>query len=275
MLNIGCGKSYHPDWINCDINPVDSEVIWVDVGDKLPFKSSTFDVCYSSHVIEHLEKNQVSIFLDECYRVLRPGGIIRLAVPNLESLVTEYLRVLNLVMQNNVKNSYEYEWLMLELYDQCTRNRSGGMMKEFIRNLPTEFFPYVRSRVGFEFDEIIGENFESLRNNKKLLKLDLKKIGSTVNKLRVTVAMTLVYLVAGKRAYQNSKNGIFRGDGEIHQWMYDRYSIGKVLNQARFDKVAICKPGESSIFEFEKYSLEVYEGKERKPDSLYIEAFKP
>ena len=69
--------------------------------------------------------------------------------------------------------------------------------------------------------------------------------------------------------------GVFRDSGEVHQWMYDRYSLKRMLEQAGFVNVKICTANESRIAEYERYSLDVSSGIVRKPDSLYVEASKP
>jgi hypothetical protein len=65
----------------------------------------------------------------------------------------------------------------------------------------------------------------------------------------------------------------FRVSGEIHQWMYDRYSLSKLLAETGFFNIRQCKADESDIPNFRSYLLDTEEnGMIRKPDSLYIEA---
>jgi SAM-dependent methyltransferase len=59
---------------------------------RLPFKDSTVDVVYSSHMLEHLDREDAVAFLAECRRVLKPGGWLRIAVPDLEQLIHAYLK---------------------------------------------------------------------------------------------------------------------------------------------------------------------------------------
>jgi predicted SAM-dependent methyltransferase len=65
---------------------------YADVRSGLPIESSTTDVFYSSHVLEHLDAADAELLLHEARRVLRTGGILRLAVPDLRLQVNEYLR---------------------------------------------------------------------------------------------------------------------------------------------------------------------------------------
>ena len=68
---------------------------------------------------------------------------------------------------------------------------------------------------------------------------------------------------------------MFRESGEIHRWMYDRFSLQRLLNQAGFVEVKVCNADVSSIPAFNSYELDMLDNKVRKPDSLYIEAVKP
>ncbi|MCS7029371.1 MAG: methyltransferase domain-containing protein [Bacteroidia bacterium] len=86
------------------------------------------EVVYHSHVLEHFSKSDGKKFLQECYRVLKPNGIIRIDILDLERIVKEYLKNLELALQGNTQAQYKYEWIMLEMYDQAVRARSGGDM---------------------------------------------------------------------------------------------------------------------------------------------------
>lgn len=57
----------------------------------LPFADGSFDAVYSSHTVEHLARSEAVALLKEVRRVLRPGGVCRTLVPDLESLVHEYM----------------------------------------------------------------------------------------------------------------------------------------------------------------------------------------
>lgn len=62
-----------------------------DVTKRLPPSDGSVDVLYSSHMLEHLDREEASLFLKEARRVLRSGGIIRLAVPDLNKHVQQYI----------------------------------------------------------------------------------------------------------------------------------------------------------------------------------------
>ena len=87
-LNIGCGKVKLPGFVNIDLEPGGD--IQCDVTQGLPYDDATVDGIYSEHFIEHLSQKDIIAFLRECRRVLRPGGRVRIATPDLDEAVRQY-----------------------------------------------------------------------------------------------------------------------------------------------------------------------------------------
>lgn len=121
-LNIGCGQSPTPGWRNYDNSPA----IWIgrsrlatgalrmlgvldpgnlsyidycrrndinhaDATKRIPHADGSVSVIYSSHMLEHLDRAEARRFMQECHRVLEPGGILRIAVPDLLPLARAYV----------------------------------------------------------------------------------------------------------------------------------------------------------------------------------------
>jgi SAM-dependent methyltransferase len=63
-----------------------------DLTKPLPFPDNTFSVIYGAHVLEHLYLTDARRLLHECRRILRPGGLIRLVVPDLRFMTANYLK---------------------------------------------------------------------------------------------------------------------------------------------------------------------------------------
>ena len=77
------------------------------------------------------------------------------------------------------------------------------------------------------------------------------------------------------RFFERFELAPFRTVGEIHQWMYDRYSLGSLLETVGFSQIRIVYAFTSSIPDWEKHQwLDVENGKVRKPDSLIMGAVK-
>jgi len=91
-LHLGCGIRYIPDFIHIDIRKF-PHIDYVTSVDKLDmFKDNSVDLIYACHLLEHFRRNQIENVLKEWYRVLKPGGILRLAVPDFEKLVEVYFK---------------------------------------------------------------------------------------------------------------------------------------------------------------------------------------
>jgi predicted SAM-dependent methyltransferase len=88
-LQIGCGKNILEGWLNTDLNDTDT-IVYLDAGKSFPIETGTFDCIYSEHLFEHLKVEQQINMLNEGYRILKKGGIMRIAMPNLEFLYNIY-----------------------------------------------------------------------------------------------------------------------------------------------------------------------------------------
>jgi predicted SAM-dependent methyltransferase len=89
-INMGCGwRDFGTDWVHIDGGDyahLDYESI-----EALEFEDNTIDLIYASHVIEYFDRYKVEELLGEWYRVLRPGAILRIAVPNFRALSALYV----------------------------------------------------------------------------------------------------------------------------------------------------------------------------------------
>src|SRR5215208_7457642 len=70
--------------------PWDPNVVVHDVRRPLPFDDDSMAVVYSSHLLEHVYLTEAKRLLEECLRVLEPGGVLRVVVPDLHTIVEEY-----------------------------------------------------------------------------------------------------------------------------------------------------------------------------------------
>jgi len=84
-LHLGCGRHGLPGWLNSDYDPAARGAVLLDVTRAFPLPNGSFERVFSEHLIEHLSFADGARMLRECYRVLKPGGRIRVATPNLEA----------------------------------------------------------------------------------------------------------------------------------------------------------------------------------------------
>ena len=245
LLNLGCGQTYHEDWVNVDFRPQPPQVVGYDLSLGIPFPDDLFDVVYHSHIIEHFPRATAAAFMRECWRVLRPGGILRLAAPDLEGAARAYLQALDAARRGEPEADDRHEWMTVELVDQLARHHSGGEMLEFWRRDPVPALDFVLERMGAQARESI-------------------------------LALRQAPKQAPPADTSPQEVGRFRLSGECHQWMYDSHSLGRLLAAAGFEAVRSVAASESDIPDFSRYHLDVEaDGGVRKPDSFFLEARKP
>lgn len=102
-----------------------------DVRKKLPFDDESIDFIYSSHLIEHLRKDEAESVLRECFRVLKRDGLIRLLVPDLELMARNYLKEVENIQNNEKKQEYLPSERFLEVLGIGGRTRAPFILKIF------------------------------------------------------------------------------------------------------------------------------------------------
>lgn len=240
LLNLGSSARVAPGWNNLDfswllrlarrpslarllhrvgivsedryarLSRVDPDAVCWDLRRGIPFPDGVFDVVYHSHVLEHFEREDAAPFLRECRRVLKPGGILRVVVPDLEQLAARYADV--------------------------------------VRRLPAGAS---REEHGAAVDEILDQ---------------------LVRRIPKARAMRSPAV----RALETILIGDTRRSGEQHRWMYDRFSLAWLLEEAGFDGVVLRGAGTSGVEGWTAFGLDSEpDGSPYKPLSLYVEARRP
>lgn len=90
-LHLGCGPKYLPGGVNVDGNVFRRHDLWLDLRNGLPFAPNSVASVYSSHVFEHFYPDELERLIAACHRVLRPGGGMRIVVPDMAAAVRAYL----------------------------------------------------------------------------------------------------------------------------------------------------------------------------------------
>jgi predicted SAM-dependent methyltransferase len=270
-LNVGCGAKFHESWTNVDMHSSSPYVQSCNLLKGFPYADNRFDVVYHSQVLEHFSKDDAIGFLTECMRVLKPGGVLRVVVPDLESIAKEYLRHLNENLENPGKTAEaNYDWILLEMYDQTVRNHSGGQMAEFLSQPDLINEEYVIQRSGIVGSRIIENSRQQGADNRwKVLRKKIKTV--TFQKLVSRCANRLANTFATKA----QRIGAFRLGGEVHMWMYDRFSLSRLLSRVGFVEIKVLTPFESKVPNWGDYELDVKDGVVFDPASLFMEATKP
>ena len=321
-LNLGCGNRYVESaaWLNVDFAVRHPGVLAIDLRKKLPFGENSFDLVYHSHVLEHFTCAEAKRLLDECYRVLKPGGIIRIVVPDLENIVREYLHILDEIRSGVADARSKYDWIMLELYDQVVRQTPGGMMLQYLQQPEIPAHDYVLQRGGKEIQELIqrartasnvprpaGQKFNSswqrlkyhlfwrpkqsnvprpagqkFNSSWQRLKYHLfwrpkqwiRRLPAQLGRLPSEIKEKLLALLLAQE-YELLTISRFRNSGEVHQWMYDSYSLGALLAAVGFTEICVQTPTKSYLDDWPGFHLDTEpDGRIYKPNSLYMEAKK-
>lgn len=242
LVNLGCGRRFHPGWRNFDIAPCHDSVERFDVRKRLPFGDASVDFVYHSHLLEHLPLDDAHAFLLECHRILKPGGAIRVAVPDLEGICRRYLLEFDAAAHGDPDAEIRKEWMALEMLDQAARHSSGGEMLRWWAQSPVPQEDFIVERNGDE----AREGMASAKRNPPPTEFE------SDDPLEV---------------------GRFRLSGEAHRRMYDRLSLAKALRLAGFKSPRKVDCTESAIPGFSGFMLDNDDqGRPRKPDSLFMEA---
>lgn len=241
ILNLGCGDktSASEDVINIDwsiyhkikTNPLlrltvlpflDGErrktydslptnVMAHDLKKGIPFPDNYADVVYHSHVFEHIPRQHTRTFLKEVRRVLKPGGVHRIVLPDMEELCT--------ILLNHLK-ACDLDPSKKARHDNC-------------------------------IDDIIGQCLQE------------ESVG-TANQRGLRKFAERVLL------------GSARKRGQTHEWMYDRVTLGMLLEACGFEDVQVMKYNTSQVEVWNEIGLDVNaDNTQYKRKSLYLESKKP
>ncbi|MBI3876816.1 MAG: methyltransferase domain-containing protein [Verrucomicrobia bacterium] len=114
-LQIGCGKNSLPGWLNTDLSPRPGQV-YLDATRPFPFAVAGFGCIFTEHTIEHLTYEHGAFMLGECFRVLKPGGKIRVATPNLVNICSLVARPDGEVHTNYIKATVDKHMTRIGIY---------------------------------------------------------------------------------------------------------------------------------------------------------------
>lgn len=89
-LHIGCGKKYLQGYKHLDVIDFDHVDFVCDTRELTMIADETVSEIYACHILEHVGRNEIVAVLREWYRVLKIGGLLRVAVPDFEAIVAEY-----------------------------------------------------------------------------------------------------------------------------------------------------------------------------------------
>jgi SAM-dependent methyltransferase len=163
-LHLGCGLITPEGWINVDGSwnariakhrflrklltatsiiskdktgiPWNPKLVSRDVRKRLPFPDGSLDAVYASHLLEHLYADEARKLLRECFRVLRPGGVLRMVVPDLRAAVMDYLnRTDSYDFQNSAGAATPADFLNSKLLLRSSSSTQGNVFNRIYSQL--------------------------------------------------------------------------------------------------------------------------------------------
>jgi len=139
----------------------------VDIRKKLPFKDESFKYIYCSQVVEHLHLFQLNQFINECYRILEPDGIIRILTPDLKKVVSLYNEngLIKFKQNDNLSTKLMADHVNLIFYPRSfVSQQKRGLVQRFLDSIP-EHHKYI-----FDFESF--KDLSSCSRFSKIIELE-------------------------------------------------------------------------------------------------------
>jgi SAM-dependent methyltransferase len=243
-----------------------------DILKPLPYENDTFDALYCNHVFEHLTLPDGFVFASELHRVLKPGGVCRVVVPDLESSTREYLENLEKVLrQPTSDNITRYEWGVADLIDQMVRLKPGGVMGEKLAAGDVDW-KQIKRRNGDVFDSFQFGRNERISKSilfrlQQHLPKSVKGIPKFLNQVWCRLLREFYFRLSKKSRVELYK--------EKNLWMYDRFSLPRLLEKSGFQNVRVMDFNTSQIEGWSRYRFDQSEkGNYPLEPSVYVEGEK-
>lgn len=143
-LNWGCGSNPAPGWINSDRKVGPGIALSCDIRDGLPLANESIDYIVSIHALEEIPYADLVPVLQELRRVLKPNGVLRLSLPDLDKGIQAYLR-------------HERDYFLIP--DDEVRSLGGKLIVQLL------WYGYSRTLFTYDFiEEILAKaGFRSVR----------------------------------------------------------------------------------------------------------------
>jgi len=297
LLNLACGCRTDDQWSNLDFSPyallahwprlsamlaraglisperyarlrgIDPNIIRHDLRRGIPFPDAAFDAVYSSHFLEHLPRPAAMPMLAEVRRVLVPGGVVRIVVPDLELVVARYAQA-----TRELDSAAHVAQPPSAVQAAHVAQPPSAVQAAHVAQPPSAVqAPHVAQPPSAVQAPNMLPQAEAWRRHEQ-----------AVTQLFDPFIPHEGAGTAAQRPWLRRLERLIRGPsdrtGQLHRWMYDRHSLGRLLAEAGFADVRVEGPLTGRIADWTSYHLDAdADGTlyNPNPGSLYIEAVRP
>lgn len=115
-LHLGCYHRKIHGYVNVDIRPECNPDLVEDCFSLPSFKENSVDILYTAHMLEHCKREECLQILARWNEILKPGGILRISVPDFEALCLYYIQTRDLksitnLMFGSQKHPYDFHYI--------------------------------------------------------------------------------------------------------------------------------------------------------------------
>jgi predicted SAM-dependent methyltransferase len=132
-LEIGARVASLKGWLSTDVDPVSADTVFLDATKPFPFDCGTFDYIYCEHMIEHISWQNGQTMLCECNRVLKPGGVMRIATPDLAVILGLYSTTLS------EEQKHYIDWMVRRELPEVSTHKAAFVINNTFRNWGHQF----------------------------------------------------------------------------------------------------------------------------------------
>jgi SAM-dependent methyltransferase len=225
----------------------------IDAASPLPFDAGCFQAIYARRIVEHLAPDEARTLADEARRLLLQGGVLRISVPDTEELAREYLAAISRARAepraDTIRDVHEKRLVYI---DQFVRRVPGGALGQHVASgrMSEE---NLRRAYGDALGAIAVATKSPLSPLKPTLRQRVKEAA------RILLRRRWVHETHATR--------------EAHLWIYDRFSLPRLLSAAGFSDIRVVGPDVSAIPGWERWALDRSEfGAHPFEPSLTVEA---
>jgi predicted SAM-dependent methyltransferase len=126
-LQLATSHNLIAGWLNTDVSPSHPAVVYLDATRRFPFEDRVFDYIMAEHMIEHLDYEAAQTMLRECWRVLKPGGRVRVATPDLQVLLALHS------VEKTVSQEHYIDWAIARFMPEVLECKDVFVINNFFR----------------------------------------------------------------------------------------------------------------------------------------------